>query len=118
VLKPTLLGGFATCLELARRAHTAGVAAIVTHALEGPVGFAACVELARAIGGPHAHGLAPHAGLVDAGHTEAPLGESDRTYNVRTPYVRPRPADPEFESVRTTYVQRTYGLDGTRPDSS
>ncbi len=59
VLKPTLLGGFARCLELAARARAAGKHAIVTHALESEVGFAACVQLARVIGGDLAHGLWP-----------------------------------------------------------
>lgn len=63
VLKPTLLGGFARCLELAARARAAGVVAIVSHALEGPIGTAACAELARAIGGIAPVGLAPHPAL-------------------------------------------------------
>lgn len=50
VLKPTLLGGFARCLDLAAVAHRHGVAPIVSHTLEGPIGFAACHELARAVG--------------------------------------------------------------------
>jgi o-succinylbenzoate synthase len=62
VLKPTLLGGFARCLELATQAHTHGVAPVVTHALEGAVGTAACRELARAIGADVPVGLAPHEG--------------------------------------------------------
>ncbi|MEZ4362284.1 MAG: enolase C-terminal domain-like protein [Kofleriaceae bacterium] len=49
ILKPTRLGGFAPCLALARAAAAAGKAAIVTHALEGPVAMAGCAELARAL---------------------------------------------------------------------
>ena len=64
VLKPTLLGGLHACVELARRARAAGVAAIVSHSLEGPIGTAACAELALAIGGEHAVGLAPHPALI------------------------------------------------------
>jgi o-succinylbenzoate---CoA ligase len=60
VLKPTLLGGFARCLELAAAAHAHGVAPIVSHALEGAIGTAACRELARAIGADLPVGLAPH----------------------------------------------------------
>jgi O-succinylbenzoate synthase len=63
VLKPTLLGGFSRCLELAALAHRHGVAPVVTHALEGPIGTAACFELARAIGADVPVGLAPHPGL-------------------------------------------------------
>jgi O-succinylbenzoate synthase len=63
VLKPTLLGGFARCLELAALAHRHGVAPIVSHALEGPIGMAACIELARAIGADVPVGLAPHPAL-------------------------------------------------------
>jgi O-succinylbenzoate synthase len=37
VLKPTLLGGLSAVLALAHRARQAGVAAIVSHGLEGPV---------------------------------------------------------------------------------
>lgn len=63
ILKPTLLGGFVRCLELATDAHRHGVAPIVTHALEGPIGTAACHELARAIGADVPVGLAPHPAL-------------------------------------------------------
>lgn len=63
ILKPTLLGGFARCLEYAQLAHRHGVAPIVTHTLEGPIGTAACHELARAIGADLPVGLAPHAAL-------------------------------------------------------
>ena len=64
VLKPTLLGGLRACVELAARARANGVAPIVTHGLEGPVGTAACHALARAIGGERAHGIAPHPALA------------------------------------------------------
>jgi o-succinylbenzoate synthase len=63
VLKPTVLGGFMRCHELAALARRAGVAAIVSHALEGPIGFAACHELAREIACDVAVGLAPHPAL-------------------------------------------------------
>ncbi len=77
ILKPTLLGGFARCHELAALARRHDVAAIVTHTLEGPIGTAACGELAHLIRStvPNGHsavpngrsaipsGLAPHPGL-------------------------------------------------------
>jgi O-succinylbenzoate synthase len=66
VLKPTLLGGVSRCLALAAEAHRHGVAPLVSHALEGPIGFAACIELARAIGADMPVGLGPHAALTDA----------------------------------------------------
>jgi O-succinylbenzoate synthase len=64
VLKPTLLGGLSVVLGLADLARRSGVAAIVSHGLEGPVGTAACVELALALGGTHAAGLAAHPALT------------------------------------------------------
>lgn len=64
ILKPTLLGGLRASLELAAAARAAGVPAIVTHALEGPIGTAACAGLALALGGDHAVGLAPHPGIA------------------------------------------------------
>jgi len=63
ILKPTVLGGFARCLELAAAAHRHGVAPVVTHTLEGPLGTAACRELARAVAADVAVGLAPHPAL-------------------------------------------------------
>jgi o-succinylbenzoate synthase len=70
ILKPALLGGLSACLELAALARASGVAAVASHALEGPIGTAACAELALALAvtareppGPPA-GLAPHPGLV------------------------------------------------------
>lgn len=64
VLKPTLLGGLSAALTLAELARRAGVAAIVSHGLEGPVGTAACAELALALGGDHPAGLASHPALT------------------------------------------------------
>jgi o-succinylbenzoate synthase len=63
VMKPTVLGGFARCLELAGLARKNGVAPIVSHALEGPIGYAACTELARAIACDLPVGLGPHPAL-------------------------------------------------------
>lgn len=63
VLKPTVLGGFARCLELAELAQRHGVAPVVSHCLEGPIGTSACVELARAIGATVPAGVAPHPAL-------------------------------------------------------
>lgn len=60
VLKPTLLGGFARCLQLAALAHDHGKSAITSHTLEGPIGYAACVELARIIGDHAPAGLGPY----------------------------------------------------------
>jgi O-succinylbenzoic acid--CoA ligase len=73
VLKPTLLGGFAKCLELAALAQAHGVAAVVTHTLEGAVGFAACIELARAIAADVPVGLARPAGAVRTADGDADL---------------------------------------------
>lgn len=71
VLKPTLLGSFAKCLELAALALEHGVAPVVTHTLEGAVGFAACIELARAIAADVPVGLArPPAPVRDADANE------------------------------------------------
>jgi o-succinylbenzoate synthase len=70
ILKPALLGGLSACLELAALARAAGVAAVASHALDGPIGTAACAELALALAatareppGPPA-GLAPHPALA------------------------------------------------------
>ncbi len=75
VLKPTLLGAFAT-LRLAARARAAGKAAIVTHTLEGTIGTAACAAIALALGGDTPAGLGPRTGepLVTVLHPpEAPV---------------------------------------------
>lgn len=66
ILKPTRLG-LARSLRWAKLAAEEGKAAVVTHALEGPVAMAACAELARAIGGWQpdlAVGLDAHPGLA------------------------------------------------------
>ncbi|MBX3156621.1 MAG: AMP-binding protein [Deltaproteobacteria bacterium] len=81
VLKPTLLGGLARCMELARR----GVPAIASHALEGPIGTAACAELARAIGGRVAAGLGPHAALDAWSRAVPQLAEPARVRRAAAP---------------------------------
>lgn len=63
ILKPALLGGLSAALAIAARARRGGVAAVASHALEGPVGTAACAELALALGGDVPAGLARHAAL-------------------------------------------------------
>jgi L-alanine-DL-glutamate epimerase-like enolase superfamily enzyme len=64
VLKPTLLGGFAVCLRIAREAAARGLAASVTHTFDGPVALAAAAELASALPARVlACGLDRHAGL-------------------------------------------------------
>jgi len=84
ILKPTLLGGLSATLALAERARRAGVAAIVSHALEGPIGTAACAELALALGGDVPVGLAPHAALA-AWSIEVPQLAADCIRPVATP---------------------------------
>lgn len=65
VLKPMALGGFRVCLELARRAHQLGAAALVTHLFDGPVALAACCALALALPGDRlACGLDHHPALA------------------------------------------------------
>jgi L-alanine-DL-glutamate epimerase-like enolase superfamily enzyme len=62
ILKPALLGGLSACLGLAAQARASGVAAVASHALEGPIGTAACAELALALAADDAPG--PAAGLA------------------------------------------------------
>jgi len=75
VLKPGPLGGLDRCLGLAREAEARGLATVVTHAFEGPVGHAAACELALALRNgaaasgdeardPRACGLDAHPGLA------------------------------------------------------
>ena len=59
VLKPTTLGGLGACLRLAAAAGRLGCDAIVSHALEGPIGWSACAHLALALASPRAAGLWP-----------------------------------------------------------
>jgi o-succinylbenzoate synthase len=66
VLKPTTLGGFVRSLELARDARAAGIAAVASHAYEGPVGFSAVAALSLGLGaGRPDDGLDRHAGVAD-----------------------------------------------------
>ncbi len=66
ILKPAFLGGLFPALDLARRAASRGVAAVVTHFFDGPVGLAAACELALALPGTVLlpSGLEPHPGLA------------------------------------------------------
>jgi o-succinylbenzoate synthase len=65
VLKPTALGGFARCLELAELGKKIGLGVVVTHTFEGPVAWAAAACLALVIESPGlAAGLDRHAGLA------------------------------------------------------
>jgi o-succinylbenzoate synthase len=59
VLKPTTLGGVGACIGLASAARAHGREALVSHALEGPIGWSACAHLALALGGQRAAGLWP-----------------------------------------------------------
>lgn len=63
VLKPTALGGLLRARSLAAEARALGVRAIVSHALESPVGVGACAHLALALGADETHGLGRYEGL-------------------------------------------------------
>jgi len=65
VIKLGVLGGFSGALRVRARAEAAGVAVIVSHTFEGPVGTAAALELALALGERrHPDGLGAHAALA------------------------------------------------------
>jgi L-alanine-DL-glutamate epimerase-like enolase superfamily enzyme len=73
VLKPAFLGGLFPALSLARRAAARGVATLVTHFFDGPVGLAAACELALALPGTVLPcGLEPHPGLAAWPRAEVP----------------------------------------------
>lgn len=63
VLKPTVLGGLKTSLEVAERAADHGALAVVSHTFDGPVSRAATAELALALQTELAAGLGPHPAL-------------------------------------------------------
>jgi len=66
VLKPTTVGGFIRSFELAESARSEGIAVVVSHAYEGPVGYSALAALSLALGsGRPPDGLDRHAGLAD-----------------------------------------------------
>ncbi|HWA75004.1 MAG TPA: o-succinylbenzoate synthase [Polyangiaceae bacterium] len=65
VLKPTVLGGLLTTLELAQKARIFGCASVFSHCFEGPIAYRATCELALTLGtSAVAQGLAPHSGLT------------------------------------------------------
>ncbi|MBK7071415.1 MAG: hypothetical protein IPH44_03840 [Myxococcales bacterium] len=70
ILKPTVLGP-AACRTLAAQARAHGVPALVSHALEGPIGFAAARALALAVAPTAIHGLGPHPALAAWGEIAA-----------------------------------------------
>jgi L-Ala-D/L-Glu epimerase len=80
VLKPTALGGFGRCVELAERARSLAQAAVVSHMFEGRLGWLACAHLAIALGPGAAAGLWPMAvpgcgsELVRSGQLQPPSG--------------------------------------------
>ncbi len=61
VLKLTALGGFGAGAELARCARARGKAALVSHALDGPIGWLASAHFALALRSSAAAGLWPRA---------------------------------------------------------
>ncbi|MBL8621593.1 MAG: hypothetical protein JNK64_09825 [Myxococcales bacterium] len=63
ILKPTVLGP-AACRALAAQARAHGVAALISHALEGPIAFAAARALALALAPTAIHGLGDHPALA------------------------------------------------------
>lgn len=57
VLKPTVLGGLSSALQLARRAQPMGVQCVVTSTLESSAGVLAGAHLAAALNNDQVHGL-------------------------------------------------------------
>jgi L-Ala-D/L-Glu epimerase len=58
ILKPSLMGGPAAAIELARTAREMGVRVVVTSAFDAAVGRAGALHVAAALGGAEAAGLA------------------------------------------------------------
>ena len=75
VLKPMTLGGFERCLSIAEAAHAAGLAVIVTHVFDGPIGSAAAACLALAV-----RGETLPCGLDAHGRLEHPIAALDQTH--------------------------------------
>jgi o-succinylbenzoate synthase len=59
VLKPTTLGGVSHCFDLAHQLAPYGIAAVASHAFEGPIAQRAIAALALALPPALAHGLGP-----------------------------------------------------------
>jgi L-alanine-DL-glutamate epimerase-like enolase superfamily enzyme len=91
VLKPTLLGGFSVVLPLAALARRSGVAAIVSHTLEGPIGTAACAELALALG--HRAPRAAHAALASGHPASLPANAAPGSVRRAALAANPAPGD-------------------------
>jgi L-alanine-DL-glutamate epimerase-like enolase superfamily enzyme len=84
VLKPAVLGGVQETMQLIAQARAAGIATVITHLFDGPVGLAAACEIALANSNDVlACGLDRHAGL-DA-FPKAPLDQLDRVGGVCVP---------------------------------
>ena len=123
VLKPTLLGGFARCLALAAARTPHGVAPIVTHALEGPVGTAACPS-SRARSAP-ARRPRPHPALAASHASSAtPLAPRSRRRDgalderrcpIATAASSRRADRPRRDATSTTVDAIHAALDARRP---
>jgi L-alanine-DL-glutamate epimerase-like enolase superfamily enzyme len=75
VLKPMTLGGFDRCLSIAEAAHDLGLAVVVTHVFDGPIGSAAAACLALAV-----HGETMPCGLDAHGRLEHPVSAIGHTH--------------------------------------
>lgn len=82
VLKPMALGGFDRCLAMAELAAELGLAVIVTHVFDGPIGTAAAACLALSV-----RGRVLPCGLDGHGRLEQPVVAIDDTHVV--PYDAP-----------------------------
>ncbi len=77
VLKPMALGGFSSCVRLARLAGECGLDATLSHLFDGPVALAAAAHIALAVGSrTRASGLAAHGGLEAWPRTALPFLDS------------------------------------------
>jgi L-alanine-DL-glutamate epimerase-like enolase superfamily enzyme len=84
VLKPTVLGGLLACMKFRAWAQQRGVASVVSHCFEGPVGIAAVAELAIAIKGPYPAGVDRHDALALLPDAHIPQLQHDGLHRHRT----------------------------------
>jgi L-alanine-DL-glutamate epimerase-like enolase superfamily enzyme len=69
VIKPAVVGGLRSALDLSKRAGTVGIEVVVTGVVESAAGLWPTAQLAAAVGSRLAHGLATADWLVrDLGH--------------------------------------------------
>jgi O-succinylbenzoate synthase len=105
IVKPTLIGGISSCLQIARQCVEADKKVVITSTFEAGVGVAACLHIAAMLGGELASGLSTLGLLKDTLIEETLVIESGHMKVPDSPGIGVTPSEPRNGKIEDVELE-------------